>query len=164
VTIALRPMLPADGPILAVLFRASIQELTDEDYDEGQREAWIAGAEDEEAFGARLQAGLTLVATVRGAPVGFITLMGTDHIEMLYVHPGAARQGVGSQLYGAIEKLAAARGAKRLTVDASDTAKPFFDAMGFEARHRHTVTLGDEWLGQTRMEKAIGATPPQRPS
>ena len=154
--VALRPMLPADGAVLAALFRASIEELTEDDYDARQREAWMASADDEAAFGARLGSGLTLVATVGGTPVGFITLKGSDHVEMLYVHPGAARKGVARQLTSAIEKLAGARGAKRLTADASDTAKPFFDAMGFEARHRETVALGEEWLGRTRMEKLIG--------
>ena len=36
--IALRPYLPADAPALADLFRASIAELTGEDYDS---EAWL---------------------------------------------------------------------------------------------------------------------------
>ena len=36
---------------------------------------------------------------------------------MLYVHPAAAGQGVGTMLVDALEKLAAARGAKRLTAD-----------------------------------------------
>ena len=53
-TIALRPLLPADVPLLAEIFRASIEELTAEDYSESQREAWAAAADDEAAFGARL--------------------------------------------------------------------------------------------------------------
>jgi putative acetyltransferase len=74
---------------------------------------------------------------------------------MLYVHPAVARQGVGSMLYNAVEKLATARGAKQLTVEAPDNAKPFFDAKGFMSLHRQTVEIGDYWLGNTRMEKAL---------
>jgi putative acetyltransferase len=74
---------------------------------------------------------------------------------MFYVHPAVARQGVGTMLYEAIEKLAAARGAKKLTVDASDTARAFFEMKGFEPRHRQTVAIGDYWLGNTRMERVI---------
>lgn len=151
----LRPMLPADVPVIAAIFQASIEELAAEDYDEGQRNAWAASADDEGAFGAMLTGCLTLVATIRGAPVGFIALEGKDHIKMLYVYPPKARQGVGALLCDAIEKLAAGRGAKMLTVDASDTARPFFEAKGFEAHRRQTVAIGDEWLGNTRMRKQL---------
>ena len=46
-----------------------------------------------------------------GSPVGFASLEGNDEIDMLYVHPAAAGQGVGTMLVDALEKLAAARGA-----------------------------------------------------
>ena len=153
----LRPMLPADVPVLAAIYQASIETLTEEDYDEGQRNVWASAADDEPAFGATLAGCLTLVATIGGAPVGFIALEGKDSVKMLYVYPPATRQGVATLLYGAIEKLAVGRGAKLLTVDASDTAKPFFDAQGFEPQRRQTVMVGDCWLGNTRMQKTIGA-------
>ncbi len=153
----LRPMLPADVPVLAAIFQASIEELAEDDYDEDQRSAWAAAADDETSFGANLTKCLTLVATMAGAPVGFIALEGKDLVKMLYVYPPAARQGVATLLYDAIEKLAAGRGATRLIVEASDTAKPFFDAKGFEPDRRQTIMVGDVWLGNTRMLKTIGA-------
>lgn len=152
---ALRPMLPSDGPLLATIFQASIEELAEEDYDEGQRQVWASAADDDARFAKELGSYLTLVATIDTSPVAFIALKGADHIEMLYVHPALARQGIASMLYDAIEKLARGRGAKKLTVDASDTARPFFEIKGFEPRHRQTVAIGDEWLGNTRMERAI---------
>ena len=78
---ALRPLLPADVPLLADIFRASVEALTGEDYSERQQEAWASAAGDEEAFGAKLGKGLTLVATLEGSPVGFISLAGTDRIR-----------------------------------------------------------------------------------
>jgi putative acetyltransferase len=151
---ALRPMLPDDGPLLAAIFQESIEVLGEEDYDEGQRNAW-ASAADEPSFQERLEGALTLVATIGGSPVGFIALEGPGAIAMLYVHPAVARQGVASMLFDAVERLATGRGAKQLTVEASDTAKPFFDAKGFMSLHRQTVEIGDYWLGNTRMEKAL---------
>ena len=62
--LALRPLLPEDVPLLAEIFRASIEELTAEDYSEAQQEAWAGAADDEEEFGARLAEELTLVATL----------------------------------------------------------------------------------------------------
>jgi putative acetyltransferase len=155
-TPALRPFLPADAPALAAIFREAIEDLTGEDYSVAQQAAWAALADDERAFGARLAQHLTLVATMAGAPVGFAALKEPDHIEMLYVHPAVAGQGTAKLLYDALEKLARARGAKRLTVDASDTARGFFEKRGFTGRHRNTVIRGDEWLGNTHMEKRLG--------
>src|SRR3954464_12453241 len=62
--LALRPFLPADVPMLAEIFRASIEELAADDYSDSQREAWAATAEDEAAFGARLAKALTLLGTM----------------------------------------------------------------------------------------------------
>ena len=44
--LAMRPLLPADVPLLAEIFRASIEELTAEDYSEAQQEAWAETADD----------------------------------------------------------------------------------------------------------------------
>jgi putative acetyltransferase len=143
--------------MLAEIFRASIEELTGEDYSTAQQEAWASAADDEEEFGNRLAGALTLVATVEGQPVGFASLKGGDAVDMLYVHPEAAGQGVATMLYGALEKLAQGRGATRLTTDASDTALPFFERRGFQAQRRNTVVRAGEWLANTTMEKRLAA-------
>ena len=152
---ALRPFLPADTSILAAIFVAAIQELTGDDYSEAQQEAWAAVAEDEETFGKKLAGQLTLIATLQNSPAGFASLKGPDHIELLYVHPSAAGQGVATMLCDALEKLAGARGAKSLTVDASDNAEPFFKKRGYAAMQRNTVTVNGEWLANTTMQKML---------
>ena len=73
------------------------------------------------------------------------------------MHPAVAGQGVGKMLYDAVEKLAAARGAPHLTVDASDTARDFFEHRGFAAEQRNTVSVGNEWLSNTTMKKKLAA-------
>ncbi|SDH57571.1 MULTISPECIES: GNAT family N-acetyltransferase [Bradyrhizobium] len=151
----LRPFLPADAPILAAIFVAAIQELTGDDYSEAQQEAWAAAAEDEAAFGKRLAGQLTLIATLQNSPVGFVSLKGADHIDLLYVHPGAARQGIATMLVDALEKLAGARGATNLTVDASDTAETFFQRRGYVGKQRNTITVNGEWLANTTMQKTL---------
>jgi putative acetyltransferase len=154
-TIGLRPFLVADASILAAIFRAAIEELTEEDYTPPQQEAWAAAADDEEAFAERLGNRLTLIATLEGSPVGFAALEGSNTIDMLYVHPAVVRQGIGTMLYDALEKLAASRGASHLLVDASDTALPFFQKRGFEAQQRNTISTGNEWLSNTTMKKQL---------
>ncbi|MFG1350416.1 GNAT family N-acetyltransferase [Xanthobacter autotrophicus] len=154
--LSLRPFLPADAPVLAALFRASIMELTGDDYDEEQQEAWSAAADDEDAFAARLAGALTLVALRDGAQVGFLSLKDNAHIDLLYVAPDAAGTGVARALCDAAEALAKGRGTLKLTVDASDTALGFFQHRGFEAHRRNMVPLADTWLGNTSMAKTLG--------
>jgi putative acetyltransferase len=153
--LALRPFLAEDTPVLAAIFAASIEELTGDDYSEAQQQAWASAADDEEQFGKRLASELTLVATLQNSPVGFASLKGADHIDMLYVHPGAAGQGVASMLSDALERLAGGRGAKALTVDASDNAVEFFEKRGYVAKQRNTVTVNGEWLANTTMHKTL---------
>jgi putative acetyltransferase len=153
--LAMRPMLPTDVPLLAEIFRAAIEELAADDYSETQQEAWASIADNEEAFGVKLARELTLVATYGGAAIGFASLADNRRIDMLYVHPAAAGQGAGAILCDALEKLAGARGAKEITVDASDTARGFFEKRGYSAQSRNTVSLGGEWLANTTMTKLL---------
>ena len=155
--LALRPMLPTEVPLVAEIFRASIEELTAEDYSKAQQDAWAAAAEDEEAFAARLGKQLTLLGTIEGSPAGFASLKGTSELDMLYVHPAVVGQGVGTMLVDALEKLAAARGAVKLTAEVSDTAEEFFKKRGFVAQRRNTIPCGGEWLANTTMEKKLPA-------
>jgi len=153
--LALRPMLPHEAPLLAEIFRASIMELSGDDYTEQQQEAWAAAAEDEAVFAKRLGDEVTIVATMGGAPVGFASLERDDKIGFFYVHPAAVERGVGAMLADALEKLAGARGAESLSVDASDTATGFFAKRGYVPQRRNSVRHGDEWLANTAMRKPL---------
>jgi putative acetyltransferase len=152
---ALRPFLIEDTPLLAEIFRASIEELTADDCSEGARRAWASAAEDEEAFAKRLTDQLTLIATMNGSPVGFASLANNETLDLIYVHPAVAGQGAGTMLVDALEKLSAARGATRLTAEVSDTAEDFFKKRGFTPQQRNTVLRGGEWLANTTMEKKL---------
>lgn len=157
--LALRPFLPVDTPVLAEIFRESVTELTADDYSESQQQAWLAALDDLEAFAKRLGNQLTLIATLQGSPVGFASLATGGKIDLLYVHPVAAGQGVGNMLTDALEKLAGARGAAKLIVDASDTARGFFEKRGYVAQQRNSISVGDEWLANTTMHKQLAAKP-----
>lgn len=155
--LALRPFLAADTALLREIFRDSIAELTSDDYSEAQQEAWASAADNAGDFGKKLSTQLTLVATLEGSPVGFASLEGKDKIDMLYVHPAAVGQGVAAMLLEALEKLAGARGTTKLLVDASDTARGFFEKRGYVAQQRNSVSVGDEWLANTTLQKQLAA-------
>ena len=153
---SLRPFLKEDVEQLAEIMCASIEELTQEDYDEDQRLAWISVLEDGDAFIKRLSEQLTILAIVEGEPVGFGSLRGKDELDLLYVHPDVVRNGVGSMLVDALEKLAGARGATAMLTNSSETARPFFEKRGYLAQSRNTTNIGDEWLVNIAMRKELG--------
>lgn len=153
----LRPFLPADTLALRDLFAASVEELTQDDYDEDQRAAWVAFAEDAEAFRDRLEQATTLVIELDGEPAGFASLKENSILDMLYVHPYHAGTGIGTALCDALEKIAKARGAKAITVESSETAVEFFEGRDFEATQRNSVERFGEWLATTTLKKSLQA-------
>jgi len=154
--LAMRPLLPTDVPLLAEIFRASIKELTIDDYNAAQQEAWASAADNVEAFGAKLAGELTLVATFSGARWALLrspTMPASTCSTCIRPRQAGRRR----MLCDALEKLAAARGTKDLTVEASDTATGFFEKRGFTARTRNTMTVAGEWLANTTMVKPLAA-------
>jgi putative acetyltransferase len=152
---SLRPYQQSDLESLAEIRFAAIEELTVDDYDEAQRQAWASLADDDEVFAETLAKGLTLVAEIGGEPVGFVTLHEGGVIDQLYVHPSVSRTGIATALCEAIERQAAAHGISALIADVSDTGKPLFQARGYRAEHRHTIEIDGQWLGNTRMKKLL---------
>ena len=158
----LRPFLPADMPMLAAIFVAAIEELTGDDYSEAQQEAWAQAAEDEEAFGKKLAGQLTLIATLQNSPVGFASLKGADHIDMLYRASERGRAGRRARCCSMRWKNSPARAAPRASRSMPATTRSrFFKKRGYVAKQRNTVTVNGEWLANTTMQKTLadGAAP-----
>lgn len=157
--IPLRPYLPADANALREVFAQSIEELTQDDYSEDQRLAWISVAEDTDAFARRLAGAVTLVVQIGGAYAGFASLKDNRVLDMLFVHPYHVGQGVGTALADALERIAAARGATEITVESSDTAQAFFEDRGYVAIERNSKPIEDQWLANTTMQKQLAPAP-----
>lgn len=160
----LRPFMPADTIGLRELFAQSIEELTQEDYDEEQRLAWISAAEDAQAFAKRLASMVTLVIQIEGEYAGFASLKDNKVLDLLFVHPYHAGEGVGTALCDALERIAAARGGTEISVDASETAAPFFEDRGYVAIRRNSVPIDDQWLANTTMTKKLTPIGSGKPS
>lgn len=152
----LRPFLPADTVPLQDLYAQSIEELAADEYDEDQRLAWISRVADAAAFAKRLSDNVTLIVERDGERLGFASLKGNTEIDMLYVHPYAAGEGVASTLLDALERLAGARGTTTLTADVSDTAHDFFQSRGYAPMRRNNIPIDDVWLASTTMTKDLG--------
>ncbi|MGL5360433.1 MAG: GNAT family N-acetyltransferase [Shewanella sp.] len=157
---------PNDVTELAAVFNASVMEGTQEYYSLTERLAWAQhrGEPRSDAYWLdKLADTTTWVAEEDHQLVGFINLkpqsqqtppasLGTEsqgaQIDCLFVHPDYSRAGVATLLYLALLEEAKARGLKRLTVEASYQARPFFEKQGFNClrrnEHRRYLTAADE--------------------
>ena len=133
----------------------AIEELTGDDYSEAQQEAWVQAAGDDVAFGKKLAGQLTLIATIQSSPVGFASLKGADHIDMLYrpsERGGAGRRDLAGRRAGKT-------GGRARGEDPDRRCQRHRGAIIQEARlfakQRNTVTLNGEWLANTTMQKTL---------
>ncbi|MBO1520003.1 GNAT family N-acetyltransferase [Oceanisphaera pacifica] len=73
-----------------------------------------------------------LVATQGRDLLGFAELAEDGRIDLFYVHHNHQGKGVGRALMQRLRAEAASRGLNQLYCEASITARPFFENMGFE--------------------------------
>ncbi|HCR5709778.1 TPA: GNAT family N-acetyltransferase, partial [Shigella dysenteriae] len=91
---------------------------------------------DESCWKEKLAKSQVWVAVINAQPVGFISRI-ERHIDMLFVDPEYTRRGVASALLKPLIKSES-----ELTVDASITAKPFFERYGFQIVKQHVECRG----------------------
>lgn len=140
------------------LFRRSVVVLASHDYDERQIQAWAGHTGTVWQWDRRRLAANTWMAAagtgtdrpdgadrtgVGAAIAGFIDCDETGYIDMLFVDPSHARQGVASMLLIEAERHAASHGISGLSVHASITARPFFEHHGFHVERIRHPEIGD---------------------
>lgn len=90
-----------------------------------------------------------------GAAVGFVSIDANGHVDLAYVLPSAARQGVGSALLRAAEAWAAQRGVGELSTEASLAARGFFEAHGWQVVEAQAVERRGITLRRFAMRKRL---------
>jgi putative acetyltransferase len=158
-TILIRPYKASDVSSLVSLFRASVRGIAARDYDPSQIRAWAPDTIDKEKFGHRRESKATWVAEVEDRIGGFSDLASDGHVDSLYVHPDFQRRGVARALLQYVEQEARAIYVRRLYTEASITARPAFEAVGFRVIVPQTITMRGEAMTVYRMEKQLDAGP-----
>jgi putative acetyltransferase len=155
--ITIRPYSAADAASLTALFEASVRGIAARDYSPQQIRAWAAAGGNEAAFGKRCESKSTWVAEIGGRIAGFSDLEPDGHIDMLYVHPDFLRCGVARALLQYVEERARALELHRLHTEASITARPVFNMMGFRTIRSQTVIVDGVAMTNYRMHKHLEA-------
>jgi putative acetyltransferase len=126
----------SDTHAVHVVRQRAIRESAAGLYDPDALEAWASGGSEDE-LRRKIATTAAFVAVVDEHAIGWASLDGAE-VDQLYVDPGHGGIGVARCLYEAIEDLARARGAPRLTAVASLRAVSVFRRFGFTE-----VRIGD---------------------
>ena len=140
----------------AQLFRETVRAVASRDYAPEQVDAWAPGDRASlDAIAAKLARERTVGVRECGILVGFGSLDDAGDIDMLYVHKDRQRQGIARRILRELEAMSAAQGKQIARVDASLTARPFFERMGYTVVREQTVERRGTRLVNFRMEKRM---------
>ncbi len=150
--IALRPYRDEDAPALLDLFRDTIRRVNCRDYSPTQIAVWASDEIDAIAWAERFRGRFAVVAVAGERPVGFAELEPDGHIDRVYVSADHQGEGIGGKLLAEILAEAGRVGLRRLYVEASITARAFFERQGFVVLAEQEVTSRGVAFVNFRME------------
>jgi putative acetyltransferase len=153
---------PRDGAAMLSIHTRAIELVAVRDYGEDMARSWAHGLTAERYSRSMAEGEIFEVAVFDGRVVGFCGHK-NDEICSLYVHPDFGRRGIASSLLERALRVLQDRGHRRVIVDSSITASPFYQKHGFRLiRERTRMTRGGMEVPAADLEwhapQAHGAT------
>lgn len=153
-TVATRPLTIGDAATVRAICLAAVAG-TGAHYTDAQRRAWASGLADLSAWQTRLERQSGIMALRSDVALGFMTLGEGGYLDMAFVHPDAAGQGIGRALHEAIRAMVRDRGAATMTTHASLAARPFFTALGWTVTGEEQVQRQGQMLRRFSMTRDV---------
>lgn len=165
-------ILPYNQHLLSAVYEVFYQAVhvtCAQHYNSEQLAAWAPKYEPNraEAFNARLERNYCIVAClsfdakddVGGSMqvVGFGSLTSDGNLDHLFVDPKFQGNGIGRELCQCLENVCSRDHHDHITTDASITAKPFFEHLGFSVVTEQQVELRGQTFTNYRLSKTIEA-------
>jgi putative acetyltransferase len=135
------------------LFHRTVHAINPSIYSEKQKEAWAPKTPEYLKWDQRLRCVKTYMACDNGKIVGFMSIGPPGYVDYFFVDPDYQGKGIGKGLYYHIERFAQNRYRKKLIVEASKVAKPFFEKMGFILISENQIAINGQTLINYTMKK-----------
>jgi len=161
-TVNIRPAKQEDAPAIVAVHYSAVHTTAAKDYEQSILDEWSStSAERVEKLARQIKDNpentTMLVAELNSKIVGFCEVMpALEELRAVYVDPEASRKGVGQTLLHALEEVARKHHCKRLWLDSSLTAVPFYTAHGFinDGPGEHILSSGQK-MHCARMHKIL---------
>ncbi|WDQ17264.1 GNAT family N-acetyltransferase [Rhodopirellula sp. P2] len=138
------------------LFHDTVHRVNCRDYSREQLDAWAPESLDLEAWCRRFQNRVALVVESDSKLIGFADMTGDGHLDRLFVSADHQRQGVAKLIWTELAEHARRLNCETVLTEASLTAKPFFESVGFQVLQRQQVNCRGVFLVNFRMEWRCG--------
>ena len=136
------------------LFINTIHNINNQDYSKEQLNAWANPNYDLNIWEKRFKKSKPYLCMIEDKIVGFCEYY-DGYIDCFYVHFKYQNCGIGKLLLNHILELAKNENIDKIKVDASITAKPFFEKFGFKDVRENLVKRGNQELINFSMEKNL---------
>lgn len=143
--VAVREADPKDADAVVEVVRRSIEELCAADHrdDPNTLAMWLANKTPQHFLSWLSSAdNFCVVAEANGRLSGVGLLHRSGEIYLFYLAPGAQRQGIGKAIHAALEEKANLWGVRRLHLESTVLARPFYEALGYHQVGAATLRFG----------------------
>lgn len=155
--VTIRPATIVDLDDILDLFASAVERLTTHDYNAAQRRAWMRGGRRRRKWMERLENQYFIIAESSAEKlVGFGSIDAkVGYLDTLYVHPAFAHRGIARVLLEQLEEHAGLSDIDTIVVDASKTARPFFQKNNYRLVRHNELELNGVSLVNYRMSKRL---------
>jgi putative acetyltransferase len=154
-SLQLRQFRRGDAEACLALFRDCVHRVNSRNYTPDQIVAWASATIDLETWRIRFNDRFAYVATESNRIVGFTDMIRAGHLDRLFVSADHQGCGIARRLVERLLSDASDNLIEEITTDASITAKPFFERMGFSVVREQSVECRGVWLTNFRMRRTL---------
>ncbi len=153
----IRKIKAEDLELIVALFKETVHHVNAKHYTPLQLQVW---APDHIHYSddrwQSLLSNIAYLVEINAVIVGFADMTIDGYLDRLFVHKNHQRQGIASMLVHKLESILLESGVIKITTEASITAKPFFEKIGYRAlKEQNKPRLGGIVLTNYLMEKCL---------